>query len=96
MQMIYDSPLYCVVEFGGAPADETANAETASVGGRTFLGGYEIMDKLNRREIFIDGPLALRFREQVSALIEREPSIDDVDEFLGGYGALMQQPVAMH
>ena len=96
MQMIYDSPHYCVVEFAGGRADGPAVAGPVVRGGHAFLGGYEIVDKLNRREIFLDGPMAQKFREQVSAWIEREPTVEDVDDFLGGFGALMQQPVVAH
>lgn len=96
MHMIYNSPQYCVVEFAGVLADDAEIAGAAVHGGHAFLGGYEIMDKLSRREIFLDGPLALRFREQVSELIEQEPSMEEIDEFLDGFGALMQHPVVMH
>lgn len=81
MNLIYDSSSYCVVEFRD-PA------------GR--IGGYEIMDKLGKREIYLGGDLAIRFREGVQQLIAAEPSTDDVDEFLSGFQGLMQTPVALH
>ncbi len=81
MQMIYNSPNYCVVEFKD---DEGSR------------GGFEIMDKAARREIFIGGVLATRFRENVSELIAGEPSIEEVDEFLSRFGGLMQQPLTLH
>lgn len=82
MQLIYNSPYYCVLEF----------AETDA--GRT--GGYEIVDKGLRREIFLRGADAEAFRRSVHELIATEPSSDDVDDFLGGYRELMHQPVALH
>ncbi len=96
MHMIYNSPMYCVVEFPGALADEPEVAATKVRGGHAFLGGYEIMDKVSRREIFLDGQLALHFRERVSELIDTEPSMEEIDEFLGEFDTLMQQPVVMH
>lgn len=81
MQMIYNSPNYCVVEF----AD--------SDGGHA---GFEIMDKTSRREIYLNGSLALRFRENVSELIAGEPSTDEVDAFLSSFGGLMHQPLTLH
>lgn len=96
MHMIYNSPMYCVVEFPGVLADEPEVAVEKVRGGHAFLGGYEIMDKVSRREIFLDGSLALHFRERVSELIDSEPSMDEIDEFLGGFGDLMHQPVVMH
>jgi len=59
-------------------------------------GGYEIVDENTQREIFIDGELAERFREHVKQLIEDEPSLDEVDEFLGQFDSLMMQPVVLH
>jgi hypothetical protein len=85
MNMIYNSQHYCVVEFSDFDAD-----------GRHPAGGYEIVDKNLRREIFLGGRDAEQFRESVRALIEAEPSLDDVDEFLGGYVGLMTQPVVLH
>lgn len=82
MQLIYNSPHYCVLEF----------PETAEV----RLGAYEIVDKGLRREIFLRGADAAAFRESVQALIATEPSEDDVDEFLGGYRELMHQSVTLH
>lgn len=82
MNMIYNSPNYCVVEF---KSDEAA-----------FDGGFEIMDKLGRREIFIEGDLADNFRANVQELIESEPSIEEVDDFLSRFEGLMQQPLVLH
>jgi hypothetical protein len=85
MQMIYNSPNYCVVEFAPQVGHLAMNA-----------GGYEIVDKNTQREIFIDGAMAARFREHVRKLIEEEPSLDEVDEFLGQFDSLMNQPVVLH
>lgn len=83
MNMIYNSSHYCVVEF---PTDEAA----------AIQGGFEIMDKTQRREIFLRGMLADKFRDDVMRLIASEPSVDEVDEFLGNFGGLMQQPMVLH
>ncbi len=88
MNMIYNSPNYCVVEFRG----ETDEAKD-SPGGHA---GYEIMDKAARREIFLGGHLADRFRADVQELIASEPTIEEVDEFLSRFDGLMQQPMVLH
>jgi hypothetical protein len=85
MNLIYNSDHYSVVEFG---------AETGLEAMR--FGGYEIFDKPARREIFIAGPLAETFRQHVRELIANEPSMEEIDDFLGGYGSLMAQPVVLH
>ena len=81
MNLIYDSSSYCVLEFRDAA-------------GR--IGGYEIMDKLGRRGIYLGGDLAARFHEGVQQLIASQPTTDDVDAFLSGFDGLMQTPVVLH
>jgi len=85
MQMIYNSPNYCIVEF-------PAQANHLAMG----AGGYEIVDKNARREIFFDGPMAVQFREHVTQLFRCESSLDEVDAFLGQFDCMMNQPVVMH
>lgn len=91
MQMLYNSDNFAVVQFD-VPVDE----QSAATGGREVRGGYEIVDKHNRREIYLDGVLAVRFRQDVEALISRSPSEEDVDEFLEGFSGMAQQPVILH
>ncbi len=81
MDMIYNSQSYCVVEFKDPEG---------------VAGGFEIMDKLGRREIYIGGDLAAHFRTDVQALIRSEPSEEEVDDFLRRFEGLMQQPLVMH
>lgn len=83
MNMIYNSPHFCVVEF-------------SELGAEAVAGGFEIMDKTLRREIFLRGQDAEVFRASVEALIESEPSAEEVDEFLGSYSGLMTQPLNLH
>lgn len=90
MQMLYNSDSYVVVQFdvptggeGGGEAPQTR-------------GGYEIVDKFARREIFLEGALAQSFREGVEALIRRQPSEDEIDEFIARYTELARQPVVLH
>ncbi len=81
MHMIYNSPVYCVMEiagFDGAPR------------------GVEILDKLARREIYLEGPLAEAFKSGVAQIVSGEPSVEAIDHFIGQYQGLMQQPLALH
>jgi hypothetical protein len=95
MNMIYNSPHFCVVEF---PADKSAGfaASSAPAAAPVAVGGFEIMDKTLRREIFLRGKDAEVFRANVEALIESEPTSDEVDEFLNSYSGLMTQPMTLH
>jgi len=85
MQMIYNSPNYCVVEFKDYDPQVSDHE-----------GGFEIVDKASRREIFIEGALAQRFRNNVERLIASEPSLEEVDDFLSTFEGIMQQPVLLH
>jgi hypothetical protein len=86
MQLLYNSDNFVVVAF------ELADVAGAS----TSQGGYEIVDKFNRKEIFIDGELAASFKEGVQALVDAGPTQEDLDEYIGRFTALAQQPVLMH
>jgi hypothetical protein len=70
--------------------------EGSAVGRENAVGGYEIMDKNLRREIFLGGQDAEVFRRNVQELIEQGPTSDEVDEFLQGFSGLMNQPVVLH
>jgi hypothetical protein len=85
MNMIYNSEQYSVVEFG---VDHNLEA--------LRFGGYEIVDKSGRREAFIGGKLAQSFRRDVNNLIASEPTMEEIDDFLGSYDTLMSQPVVLH
>lgn len=85
MNIIYNSDQYSVVEYG-ADADHEA----------LRFGCYEITDKAVRREWFIGGSLAINFRKDVSELIATEPSIEEIDDFLGQFDSYMGQSVLLH
>lgn len=90
MNMIYNSNNYCVVEF--APYNTLHEGELAAQN----RGGFEIMDKNAKREIFIRGELADNFRRGVAELIATEPSVEDIDEFLSSFDPMMQQALTLH
>lgn len=85
--MLYNSDSYVVVRF------EAAGEVTASAGD---TGGYEIVDKFARKEIYLQGAMAEQFKLEVDALIESQPSEDEVDDYLERFTSLMQQPVVLH
>jgi len=87
MQMVYNSESFVVVQFEPTPGEGPSPA----------LGGYEIVDKTARKEIFIGGAVAQTFRRGVEALVEDgEASQETFDEFIAGFTVLAQQPVVLH
>jgi Protein of unknown function (DUF3567) len=86
MMMLYNSDSFAVMQFDlrVEGSDELAR------------GGYEIVDKFARKEIFLQGALAQSFRDGVDALIQKGPSQDEIDEYIGRYTELAQHPVVLH
>ena len=56
----------------------------------------EIVDKLSRREIYIEGVVADGFRQRVEALVETGSTPEDLDAFIATYTQLARQPVTLH
>lgn len=93
MQMLYNSDSFAVVEFEVPAAGTTPLAgEDAGL----TRGGYEIVDKFARKEIYIEGAMAESFKEGVEALIETSPSVEEIDAYIERFSSLMHQPVVLH
>ena len=90
MHMLYNSDNFAVVQFDVPAASDALDHETLS------RGGYEIVDKFARKEIFIEGALAESFKEGVAALIETSPSEEEMDDYIERYTSLMQHPLVLH
>lgn len=100
MQTLYNSDHFAVVAFE-VPADPADAADTAAQPGPTApRGGYEIVDKLAGKEIFIQGLVAASFQQGVQALVaeadSQEAALAAVDEYIAGFATLAQQPVRLH
>jgi hypothetical protein len=85
MLMLYNSDQFAVVRF-----------DTEARGLVLARGGYEIVDKFARKEIFLEGALAAQFKAGVDALAQTSPSEEELDEYIGRFSALAQQPVVLH
>ena len=100
MQMLYNSDSFAVVLFDVAAAVAPAQlpAQSASDAAQAPLshGGYEIVDKFARKEIFLQGAMAESFKEGVEALIQTKPSEEEIDDYIGRFASLMQQPLILH
>ena len=94
MQMLYNSDSFTVVLFDVATGD--ASAEGSDVAAALTQGGYEIVDKFARKEIFLQGAMAESFKEGVEALIETRPSEEEIDDYIERFASLMQQRVILH
>lgn len=96
MHTLYNSDSFVVVSFDQPAGDATTPHAPLQ------RGGFEVIDKLARKEIFIEGALAERFQQGVQALVAERPGSDAdtlhalIDDFIAGYAVLAQQPVLLH
>ena len=96
MQMLYNSDSFAVVQFD-VEGHPVAGSVATAPGDEPFShGGYEIVDKFARKEIFLQGAMAESFKEGVAALIETQPSEEEIDDYLGGFASLMHQSLVLH
>ncbi len=93
MQMLYNSENFAVVQIDVQPAGGAAGFAGADSPAR---GGFEIVDKFARKEIFLQGLLAESFKQGVDALIKTEPTGEEFDAYLERFAPLMHQPLSFH
>jgi hypothetical protein len=94
MHMLYNSDSFSVVQFD--MSDVTGSTGARGGDAPPSRGGFEIVDKFARKEIFIEGALAASFMAGVEALIQDSPSEEELDEYIGRFSPLMQQPLTLH
>ena len=91
MHMLYNSDSFAVVAFDlpSPPASEDGVAPEPR-------GGFEIVDKFAKKDIFLEGAVAESFKAGALALMASRPSEEDIDEYIGRFTAVMQQPLVLH
>ena len=57
---------------------------------------YELVDKWSARTRFFQGDVAVRFMQSMRSAVAEDASFEHVDEFLGGFDALLDRPVVVH
>jgi hypothetical protein len=90
MQMLYNSDSYVVVQF---------DASGGVAGASPSRGGFDIVDKFARKEIFLEGALAERFRQGVAELAEQNPegmSPETLDDYIATFTELAPHPLVQH
>ena len=96
--MVYNSDNFVVVELDvPVPLSEGDILEASDT--PLSRGGYEIVDKFARKEIFIEGALAERFQRGVHELVRNAPggaSPEALDDYIAGFTELAQNPLVLH
>ncbi len=90
MEMLYNSDAFAVMQVE-LPGGHDARGEA-----QPARGGFEIVDKLGRKEIFLEGLLAESFKHGVQKLVAGDPSEEALDDFIAGYTELAQAPLTLH
>lgn len=60
------------------------------------LEAFELVNRTSGFRTLICGDVAARFRVSLEIVIAQEPSTEEFDDFLGGYGRLMTEKVVIH
>jgi hypothetical protein len=90
MHMLYDSERFVVVHM---LANQAAEGEQEPVVARH---GFEIVDKRVNKEVYLDGSWAEVFQRQILAWQRQTPTQEEVENMLGRYAELAQNPLVMH
>ena len=82
MELLYNSEAFVVMQF--------------TLVGEVERGGYEIVDKAARKEIYLQGAVAASFQRGVEALVQQGPNEESLDAYIAGFTVMAQQPVVLH
>ena len=95
MQTLYDSDTFCLTHIVGAWDDGVPqSASTESL--RLPRHGFELLDKRAGKELYLDGPWAELFQQQLQAWQRSAPTQDEVEDTLEQYAGLAQIPTTVH
>jgi hypothetical protein len=57
---------------------------------------YEVVDKHSARGMFFQGDVAAKFMKSMRTAVADDASVEHVDEFLGSFDVLLNQPIVIH
>jgi hypothetical protein len=75
---------------------QTASGATDNSGLRLARHGFEIVDKRNGKEVYLDGSWAELFQQHIQAWQANTPTQEEVEDTLERYAGLAQNPVIVH
>ncbi len=58
--------------------------------------GYEVVDKQSSRGTYFQGNVAEKFRESMLGALGEDPSPEHLDDFLSGFGGLINFSMTVH
>jgi hypothetical protein len=102
MHTLYDSDTYSVTHMlanavaADVPADSLGEGEQLLIVPQLARQGFEIVDKRNGKEVYLDGSWAELFQQHISAWQLKTPTQEEVEDTLEQYAELAQNPVVLH
>ena len=103
MHTLYDSDTYSVTHMlaNGMAADlgsaqASTDAQKTPPGPTLARHGFEIVDKRNNKEVYLDGSWAELFQQHISAWQKNTPTQEEVEDTLEQYAELTQNPILVH
>lgn len=99
MKMLYDSEFFVVVHMQPHALEQEGAPATTQDGPQLPVlerHGFEIVDKRSGKEVYLDGSWAELFQRHILAWQLSTPTQEEVEETLGQYAELAQNPVVMH
>ncbi len=102
MHTLYDSDTYSVTHMLANAVSTDLSADLQKEGEQLLIvprlarHGFEIVDKRTNKEVYLDGSWAELFQQQISAWQEKTPTQEEVEDKLGQYAELAQNPVLVH
>jgi len=102
MHTLYDSDTYSVTHMlanavaADVPTETLEEGEQLLIVPRLARHGFEIVDKRNGKEVYLDGSWAELFQQHISAWQLKTPTQEEVEDTLEKYAELAQNPVVLH
>ena len=93
MNTLYDSESFAVVHMA---ADVPSDKPQTKAQPMLSRQGFEIVDKRNGKEVYLDGYWAELFQQHITQWQLKTPTQDEVEDTLAQYAELAQNPVVMH
>lgn len=96
MNTLYESDTFCLTHIAGTWEDGLSLTAAATDQPRLPRHGFELLDKRVGKEVYLDGPWAELFQEQLQAWQRSAPTQDEVEDTLERYTGLAQIPTTVH
>ena len=93
MNTLYDSESFAVVHMA---ADVPSDKPQPTAQPMLSRQGFEIVDKRNGKEVYLDGYWAELFQQRLDGWQQKTTTEEEIEEILESYAELAQMPVVMH